>query len=202
MTTIWEPDRVARVGEIMSRYSEYLAPGDIIRLQIEGDPCNPYRAAQEAPRARVLDEGFVRDGASLRFRAQPLDGDDVVAMSNSDLSRVWEVDPDYLPTFQQRLATTSEPDFGAAAPDATLTDLRQRQTRLEQDLRMAMREIAADVLRTYRGAAPEFSPRYVDRYDQALLEEPPSSSPPDPLDRFQGLKFPEGTLSEATLSDS
>ena len=101
MDPIWDPERLRVVGSVLSRYGAHLAEGDRVRLSMEGDPCAVYRAAEEAPRATVVEVTRGADG-DVRFRAR-LDGsDEIVERDNRtvDPKQLWEIDPDYLETFR------------------------------------------------------------------------------------------------------
>tara|TARA_B110000046_G_C12979237_1_gene392563 strand:- start:834 stop:1694 length:861 start_codon:yes stop_codon:yes gene_type:complete len=121
MDPIWDPERLRVVGSVLSRYGAHLAEGDRVRLGMEGDPCAVYRAAEEAPRATVVEVTRGADG-DVRFRAR-LDGsDEIVERDNRTVApdRLWEVDPDYLETFRAHVARAEEeshePPHGEAAP--------------------------------------------------------------------------------------
>ncbi len=45
MDSLWGTERLQNVGWILSRYSDYVMQGDVIRRGIEGDPCNTYRGS-------------------------------------------------------------------------------------------------------------------------------------------------------------
>lgn len=102
---LWDPERISNIASVMSRYSQKLEEGDLIRLGIEGDPCYAYRSAEDAPVARVLSVQREEDGL-VRFQAQEVgEHGKVLHMSNRaiDSKEVWEVLPSHLDTYRGRV---------------------------------------------------------------------------------------------------
>jgi len=102
--TLWDPDRLAAVGWLVTRYSSHLEAGDRIRLGVEGDPAAPYRSAEDAPSARVTEVTKHPDGL-VTFRAAVEGTNVTLDLDNRNVSadRVWEVHPDHLDAFQTRV---------------------------------------------------------------------------------------------------
>lgn len=189
---LWDPERLATVGSILTRYAAHLQPGHRIRLGIEGDPCNTFRGA-DAPCATVMDVDRQPNGV-VHFRAR-LDGSrGVVELDNTNVHSVWEIAPDYLETFRGSVDEAEE-YRGVDRVDALVEridaleervrdsreslegKIRDSRESLEDDVRESRkvlasttREIAEDVMRAARGESVEFSPTYVDRYDEALSD--------------------------------
>jgi hypothetical protein len=195
---LWEPERLRNVGSVLARYGAHIAPGHRVRLGMEGDPCAVYRAAAEAPCATVLDVQRDPGSGLVRFRAQ-LDGSPaVVELDNRSVSpdRLWEIAPDYLDTFRGHVdAAAAGAAHDAAEPPppeppppdpldeyrsavngelealrGRLAEVEERERTLREDLATAVRELAGDVVRAYRGEPAEFAQRYADRYDLAVAE--------------------------------
>ena len=181
MSNIWDPERIITVGWIMDKYARYLQTGDRIRLGQEGDPCSLYRSSDEAPCATV--RHVTRDSAdTVRFRAV-LDGPSEmeIELDNRNVApdRIWEIHPDDSNTFRGRVigeqeeegehSTTNGPtDDIVEDLDTRLKAMEYRGTDIERVLASAVRELAGDLLRTYRGEEPTFAYKFADRYDRAL----------------------------------
>jgi len=188
MDDIWDSERIATVGNILSRVSKHLECGDRIRLGMEGDPCYPYRAAEEAPRGTVLSIERDEKSGSMSFIAQ-LD-DTLEQREFSDASvhpeKLWEIAPDHVSVVRSRVTGDSDGDLPAReeeqadykSPDednafrssmtTSMDALQIRVSQLESTLASTVREVCADMLRGYRGEKPEFSETYADRYDMAM----------------------------------
>lgn len=199
MNGVWNPERLRMAGSIMQRYAAHIQEGDRVRLGIEGDEMNVYRAV-DAPKGTVLSVDRSEEDL-VRFRVQ-LDSGDELELDNRSISpdRVWEVDPDYLDTFKTRLqpyrSTNDSPD---------VSELVKRIDALETTVATALREMASDLYRASRGKTPEFAKAYADRYDVALADDKVEEEAPDTRHDFEipSLSF-KGTLSRlssATMSD-
>ena len=103
MSSIYDPDRLQKVGSVLQRYAEHIAPGHVIRVGMEGDPASTFRSTEEAPTGRVIDVTR-KEGGEISFRAA-LNGDDqnVVTFNNRDFDpgRIWEIHPDHLEDFKK-----------------------------------------------------------------------------------------------------
>lgn len=108
---LWDPDRLHNIGSVLSRYSVHLRKDDRIVLGMQGDPCNKYRSAEEAPRGTVLDVRRESNG-EVHFSAQLEGSDAVVHLNNRNVSpeALWEIDPEYLDTFRARIEQGDEDD--------------------------------------------------------------------------------------------
>jgi hypothetical protein len=104
MTELWDPERLATVGWIMNRYSDFLRPGDLIRIGQEGDPCCTYRSTDDAPSARVENIEREVDG-TVRFRAVMQGSNAVVNLDNRNVAsdRIWEIHPSQVEEFRERV---------------------------------------------------------------------------------------------------
>jgi hypothetical protein len=187
---LWDIDRIRNIGSIMERYSKHLEEGHRIRLGIDGDPCNIYRNASDAPVGTVVsihkpenEEGMVR--FSLR-----MDSDDTLIEldnRNVDPSKIWEIDPMYLDEFNDSMLKNQDKhnkesieresinEQYRGQTEARLADLTDQLSRIEDinaDFRATtastLRYIAADLLRLSQGEQVEFSQEYADRYDLAV----------------------------------
>lgn len=104
MTELWDAERLATVGWIMNRYSDFLRPGDLVRIGQEGDPCCTYRSADDAPSARVENVEREVDG-TVRFRAVIQGSNAVVNLDNRNVAsdRIWEIHPSQVEEFRERV---------------------------------------------------------------------------------------------------
>ena len=104
MSELWDPERLATVGWIMNRYSDFLRPGDLIRIGQEGDPCSTYRSSDDAPSARVENVEREVDG-TVRFRAVVQGSGAVVHLDNRNIAsdRIWEIHPSQVEEFRGRV---------------------------------------------------------------------------------------------------
>ena len=104
MTDLWDPERLATVGWIMNRYSDFLRPGDRIRIGQEGDPCTTYRSSEDAPSARVENVEREVDG-TVRFRAVMESSGATIQLDNRNVAsdRIWELHPSQVEEFRQRV---------------------------------------------------------------------------------------------------
>lgn len=151
MTDLWDSERLATVGWIMNRYSDFLRPGDRIRIGQEGDPCTTYRSSEDAPSARVENVEREVDG-TVRFRAVMESSGATIQLDNRNVAsdRIWELHPSQVEEFRQRVQSErthrgTDEDNGVAEEEAsddrpvddgqeeTLTDLF-KEPALEQRL--------------------------------------------------------------------
>jgi hypothetical protein len=104
MAELWDPERLATVGWIMNRYSDFLGPGDRVRIGQEGDPCSTYRSSDDAPSARVEHVEREVDG-TVRFRAVMEGSGAVVNLDNRNIAsdRIWEIHPSQVEEFRGRV---------------------------------------------------------------------------------------------------
>lgn len=216
MTDLWDPERLATVGWIMNRYSEFLRPGDLVRIGQEGDPCSTYRSSDDAPSARVDNVEREVDG-TVRFRAVMQGSGAVVNLDNRNIAsdRIWEIHPSQVEEFRERVETerthrgASEDDvekhaeenaeehveehaekhaeehaatesprdtdddnleklFATDALEKRVREMEFRGTEIEKTIGGAIRELAEDMMRMYRGETPNFSIKFADKYDLAL----------------------------------
>lgn len=207
MTELWDPERLATVGWIMNRYSDFLRPGDLVRIGQEGDPCSTYRSSDDAPSARVENVEREVDG-TVRFRAVMQGSGAVVNLDNRNVAsdRIWEIHPSQVEEFRERVenerthrgtgdddveeraekpseehaeeaATESPHDtdddnldklFASDALEQRVKEMEFRGTEIEKTIGGAIRELAEDMMRMYRGEAPNFSIKFADKYDLAL----------------------------------
>lgn len=94
----WDPDRVATVGSIVQRVAPYLKDNMDLRLEQEGDPCNPYKNPSDAPCGTTRNVKHHPDGL-VTFDLDLKSGG-TVSLDNRNIQRVWEVSPDYVDTFR------------------------------------------------------------------------------------------------------
>lgn len=203
MTELWDPERLATVGWIMNRYSDFLRPGDLVRIGQEGDPCSTYRSSDDAPSAQVENVEREVDG-TVRFRAVMQGSGAVVNLDNRNVAsdRIWEIHPSQVEEFRERVenerthrgtgdddveehaeehaeeAVTESPHdtnddnldklFASDALEQRIKDMEFRGTEIEKTIGGAIRELAEDMMRMYRGEVPNFSIKFADKYDLAL----------------------------------
>ena len=157
---VWDPERLANVGSVLARYGAHLAPGHRVRLGMEGDPCTPYRAAEEAPCATVLDVQRDPGTGHVRFRAQ-LDGSPaVVELDNRSVApdRLWEIAPDYLETFRGHVA--GEEGAGEAPEEAESAEAEAADAAPAPEEALAAYRSAVDgELADFRGRLAEVEER-------------------------------------------
>ena len=192
MDSLWGTERLQNVGWILSRYSDYVMQGDVIRRGIEGDPCNTYRGS-DVPYGTVS-RVEREDGGLVRFWATMDDGEEM-EFDNQNIApnRVWEIHPDHIGSFRDRVLGESarggvviheeeettdrgDEEFRSSMEthvvtlDERLKRMENAESELERTIASAVRHLAGDLMRTYRGEQPEFSLRYADRYDLALQQ--------------------------------
>ena len=152
-----DPERLLKIGSVLSRYAMKLAPGHRIRMGMEGDPCTPYRAAEEAPSGTVVDVERGRDGA-VRFRVE-LDGSHAILdLDNRNVAadRIWEIEPAYLETFRGHGEGSDETAGGAEETAERDAGPHEEPRRVETS------NISHEDLGAYRGA--------ISRIEQQLLD--------------------------------
>jgi hypothetical protein len=130
------------------------------------------------------------DDGTVSFTAVLDDTGDKIDLDNRNVSpdKVWEIHPDFVETFRNRVTgvndeTHSEDvnesfddDFRSSfqnhveSLDERLKRMETAESELERTIASAVRELAGDLMRTYRGEEPEFAYRYADRYDLALTK--------------------------------
>lgn len=193
MTDLWDPERLTTVGWIMNRYSDFLRPGDLVRIGQEGDPCSTYRSSDDAPSARVENVEREVDG-TVRFRAVIQGSGAVVNLDNRNVAsdRIWEIHPSQVEEFRERVEnerthrgvdsddvqvteenTDEKSDefeklFASDDLELRVKEMEFRGTEIEKTIGGAIRELAGDMMRMYRGEAPNFSIKFADKYDLAL----------------------------------
>lgn len=118
---VWDQGRLANVSSILSRYAEHLAPGHVIRLGMEGDPCAPYRSSGESPSATVLTVNRI-DNGEVRFRAQVTGTDTIVELDNVSVSpqALWEIHPDYIETYRGDVNASLDDSIAGSEQDDTV----------------------------------------------------------------------------------
>ena len=187
---MWEPERMQVVGSILERVSPHIVEGVRIRRGMEGDPCNIYRGPSESPSGTVTHVDHKEDGV-VQFDVKMDNTGDIVRMDNVNIhpSNLWEIHPDFIPEFRDRLLSLSgdnqesspEPPSTSAleeyrgATERKFEDVKndiQRITDNEQEFRSTtastLRYIAADIVRLSRGEPLEFASKYTDRYDEVV----------------------------------
>ena len=151
---LWDADRIAIIGSIMSRYSQHLRDGDRVRLQCEGDPCTTFRSASEAPIGTVTN--LERQGSHVSFTLELPDGTSR-KMNNSSIKAddCWEIDPAYIDTFRGHVLQDKhldvERDIGVS--DVSF-DLKRESNSVEAT------PVASEELNSLRDQLDELSIRY------------------------------------------
>lgn len=192
-----DPERIGILEKVMSTYGKYLEEKDEIRIGVEGDPCTRYRSAEEAPSAvvtRILER---KEDGFLRFRAMLKGSDEEIELTNRsfDPESVWEVHPDYVDKFSDRVNgyrgeggadisslqdkidllsnkveelenIVKEASFRGG--DDKIMDMLEEGKAFRETMASTVRALAGDTLRVARGEPVEFVNQYVDRYDLAL----------------------------------
>jgi hypothetical protein len=114
-----------------------------------------------------------------------LDADDTLIEldnRNIDPTKVWEIDPVFLPEYQNSIVPDVPSNEKSAfdveyrgETEARFTDLSGELSRIEKDNRdfqattaSMLRHIAADLLNISEGQKLEFSKHYADKYDHAM----------------------------------
>jgi len=149
MSSIYDPDRLQKVGSVLQRYAEHIAPGHVIRVGMEGDPASTFRSTEEAPTGRVIDVTR-KEGGEISFRAA-LNGDDqnIVTFNNRDFdpARIWEIHPDHLEDFKKDvfrgdLLEEQEEAIAGAVEDTThlMEEQLNEERRTHQEFRSATDE--------------------------------------------------------------
>lgn len=187
-SNIWDPQRLQRVGAIVQRYSAYLQPGHRIRCGIEGDPCTNYRSVESAPTG-VVTEVFREPSGYTWFRAVMDESGATCEFNNRDVERVWEIDPhrgwdEFCASVRVQDGAAAEDEGFRAVDDTKLQSLREELNAHVADMQdfretmgKAIRELAGDVQRAYRGEATQFAATYLDRYDRAAeMDSMPAES--------------------------
>ena len=182
---VWDSERLEQIGTIMNRYAEHVRVGHRLRLGIEGDPCNTYRSADDAPRGEVVsvqteDNGYV--GFNVR-----LDDGELIQVDNRtvDPRRTWEIDPPFLKRFTEDAVAGVSSDAVDASDRRfrgelqskidSLSDHVQRLEDTEFDFRKTttatIRHLVADLLSLTSGRPPSFAAEYADKYDLAMTDD-------------------------------
>ena len=161
---MWEEQRVAAVGSIMNRYAAHLRVNHRVRLDIEGDNCNQYRAG-EAPKGVV--EHVERNGDTVNFSLRMEDGT-LKHLSNESLKDVWEIDPDYLEEFRAAVLQDTEEESNDSEVErlySEIEELKKSNETFRSTMSATVRHIASDLMFLSRGEPLQFSKEYADRYD-------------------------------------
>lgn len=214
--SVWGSERISNIGWILSRYSEHIQEGDRIRMGIEGDECGVYRGTDDPPAGIVTsvtrdDTGLVKMNVRLETTGDEIELDN----RNISPDKVWEVHPSFIDTFRGRIEGRNEEekepqqeeeehaprehendgDLGEfrSVVETKVESLGERLQRmetaeneLERTIASAVRELAGDLMRTYRGEEPEFAFRYADRYDLALTKSKSDNEEVTSLEDFRG----------------
>ena len=196
---IWDPSRIRTISSIMERASPHLKEGNRIRKGIEGDPCTPYRRAEDAARGTVKNVTRDEDG-TVTFDAIMDHSGEVVRFDNRGVhaEKIWEIDPSYISTFKGQVDGEEEGEEEMGERDtplrksieleeaamfrgmmesrfdkleSRLVDLEKNDTDFRSTTASSIRYLAADLMNTSRGDPLEFSGEYADRYDSALSQK-------------------------------
>lgn len=182
---MWNPQRVEVIGSVLERYSPHIAEGHRLRVGMEGDPCTPYKGANEAPIGTIMNLTRSDDG-SVKFSLQ-IDGtEDVLELDNQSVhpERIWEIDPAYLQQFRGAIDHDEDPPVSNTIDEkyrgqienrfSLLTDQVGHIEELNSDFRASttstLRYLASDLLKLAKGEHIEFAQHYADRYDMAVEE--------------------------------
>jgi len=186
---VWNSGRIEKISTIMNRYAEHVRVGHRLRLGIEGDPCNTYRSADDAPKGEVVrvdrgDDGYV--GIDMR-----LDNGEHIHVDNRsvDPSRIWEVDPSNLAQFtndavghasHERVNEEDRRFRGEIYSMITdtskqLKELEDTESTFRKATTATIRHIVADLLNLASGNPLAFAREYADKYDIAMEKDSSSS---------------------------
>lgn len=125
--SLLEPRRLEVLHKVMSLYGAHLQVGDRVRVGIEGDPLSPFRSAEDAPAVTVTSIEERHDDGLLRFRGRVEGSGSEIELTNRsfDPKGVWEVHPESLDAFAERVASyrgAAAPVEAAAEPDGRIAD--------------------------------------------------------------------------------
>jgi hypothetical protein len=181
-------------------------------MGIEGDPCSVYRGDNGAPSGTITsvtrgDDGFVKFNVRLDTSG------DEIELDNRNISpeRVWEVHPEFVDAFRGRIQhddesvvsdtkdesqsvkeETNDDEFRSSVENRVeslgerLKRMETAESELERTIASAVRELAGDLMRAYRGEEPEFAFRYADRYDLALTRSSENDDADEVISEFRG----------------
>jgi hypothetical protein len=182
---LWDPERLQRISNVMSRYAPHLYKGARLRFGIEGDPCNPY-TNETAPVGTV--ESVERTDGEVRFRAVLDVGGTVDGTTGSLLGKdVWEIID--LEDFNRH--TQGDVVVGGEEAENTykgeiearlaeISDKIEKINDMNADVRATttstLRYMASDLIRVSKRETPEFAAYYGDRYDEVVSQAEPSPS--------------------------
>lgn len=209
MEGIWNSDRIQTVSTILEQYSPYITKGHRIRLGQEGDEFSPYKGVGDAPCGEIV--SLVRNEDVVEFTVK-LDGSEQLVNCNNrtvDPAMVWEIEPDFIPTFRGELEKTlsvqgasppKEPEFIVdEAVDLRFTGVHDRLDRVEEvrdgfqkTMADTIQCISLDLLSLSEGRPLEFAHIYRRGYESKVETTSTEfrGSPKKHLsDRFQGEKF-------------
>ena len=187
---VWNLERVAQIGTIMSRYADHVRVGHRVRLGIEGDPCNVYRSAEDAPRGEVVrvdrgENGYVEMDVRLES------GESVQVDNRSvDPKRIWEIDPSFMTQFTTDAIASAahlhvekgegEREGGGESQfrgevysmlnetTKQLKQLEDTESAFRKATTATIRHIVADLMNLASGNPLSFAREYADKYDIAM----------------------------------
>lgn len=108
---LYEPERLEKIGNIMSRFRSNAKVGDEIEFGLKGDPEFPKEYLKDRPYGRIIRvKAGGTDNASLKVRMNT--GRVVVVPPHSvDKSRVWEFSDAHFPKVLERIERESPTEY-------------------------------------------------------------------------------------------
>ena len=188
MDPVWDPERLRIAGDVMARYSEYLAPGHRVRVSMEGDPCLAYPSIDDAPVATVTRVYRRADDGFVEFDATNDSTGEVLRLNNRSVDPkrgVWEINPPDLEAYRASIVDEDAEDerYGKVREEIgrlrdefsilgkiqnDLEALKQDNLEFRSTVTESLRMLAGDVAAySPPGQGRTFSREYVDRFDVA-----------------------------------
>lgn len=230
MASIWDPERLRIAGDILSRYSEHLAPGHRIRLTMEGDPCVPpsYRSSEGNERVATVSRVSRREDGFVEFDAIVDESQEVLHLDNRNVDpmKLWEINPDDMDAFRASIGLNDDESddddakyaaarkqdderYGRLANEiedlrveisemsklrSEIDELRRDASEFKNTFTDSLRMLSGDVLKAKRGEDVDFAGQFADRYDEAHLD-PPVTSTSKQSEKYD-FEFSEESASE------
>lgn len=104
MKSIFDPERVQKISEIMPKFGSNAAPNDRVKLGLMGDPCFPAEYENARPAGTITDVKHGKYGTTVKVRVdegpERMVGRTLKLKENIDPAKLWEFTDE---TFKNRV---------------------------------------------------------------------------------------------------
>lgn len=188
--SLYDPERVSSIAEIMPRFAAHVQPGDRLMLGISDDPLFPEDYRYERPEGTVVHVKALDDSGEHTTVRMRMDNGSIVDLhpGTVDPERLWEyTDASYQKVLER---TSPEPAYrGSGGADNPVQELRNEIAQMRadydnelQDVRVfnntllaTLHEMASDVCNTSSNAP--FCSVFVSEYKNMMKNEAVDAKP-------------------------